>query len=568
MTYQVVCIAGNAIPGSTPITDSLDIGRDPHCDIRINDDICSRFHAQISITNDLVTLRDNNSSNGTLVQGQKIQSVTLVHSQQFTCGTCTFIILDNDAQSHETHIISDAGTAVTVSHSVDTQVWQQGDDPTQLSLIHHVCRSLAKHSVDQRAHIVLDAVEKICHSDSAAIIARGACLCGNMSERLSQRLIGGQAARLFILGKDLHGQTIAEEAIGSACSIPLGPDTHILVARSLDKDPFTHQHLSLLATLGAEASLFFPSIKTQLEQRIVGESPLIKQLRQRIQKLAHNDSTVLITGPSGTGKELVARSLHQLSGRHHAPFIAVNCGAVSDQLFEAELFGHEKGAFTGADQKRIGRIQAADGGTLFLDEIGELSLELQVKLLRVLQEKRVCPVGSNKEIPVNMRVIAATNRDLQTEIQEQRFREDLYYRIDVLRIRTPSLQERSDDIPYLAIALLERLATEAGRPCPQLDASALHALEHASWPGNVRQLENILQRALAMAETAIRADDLDLDNDQATSNEDSFQSLAEMEAAHIQAALQRCQGNKSEAARLLGISRPTIHKKIGDYGLG
>ena len=568
MSYQIVCIQGNAIPGSLPLNGSLDIGRDPHCDIRVNDDQCSRFHAQLNIDQQGITLRDNKSSNGTFVNNAKIDKVSLAHNSQFRCGSCTFVILDNQAQSHETHIVSDAGNSVVVAHSVDTQVWQQGDDPHQLALIHHVCRNLASCPESKRGAMVLDAVQKICHTDQAALIARGARLCGNMSERLCQRLIGGSEARLFILGKDLHGQTIADEAIGSACSIPFGPDAHIIVARSLDQESFTHQHLQVLATLGAEASAFFSSIVDQLEQRIVGQSAHIKELRNRIQKLAHSDSTVLITGDSGTGKELVASSLHQLSGRHAGPFIAVNCGAISGSLFEAELFGHEKGAFTGAEQKRTGRIQAAHGGTLFLDEIGELSLDMQVKLLRVLQEHRVCPVGSNKEEPVNIRVIAATNRDLHQEIQLGRFREDLFFRIDVLRIRTPSLQERRDDIPYLAQALLDRLANEAGRPCPLLETDALQALQAAPWPGNVRQLENTLERALALADTNIRAVDLDLyESNNTQTADDGFPSLAEMEAAHIRSALERCHGNKSEAARLLGISRPTIHKKIGDYGL-
>ena len=570
MSYQIVCISGTAIPGSLPLSGTLDIGRDPHCDIRVNDDQCSRFHAQISMDQQGITLRDNKSSNGTFVDGEKIGRVSLAHNKQFRCGTCTFIILDNNAQSHETQIVSDAGNTVIVAHSVDTHVWQQGDDPHQLALIHHVCRNLASCPEAKRAAMILDAVQKICHTDQAALIARGARLCGNMSERLCQRLLGGSEARLFILGKDLHGQTIADEAIGSACSIPFGPDAHIIVARGLDQEAFTHQHLQVLATLGAEASAFFSSVVDQLEQRIVGHSQQIKDLRSRIQKLAHSDSTLLITGASGTGKELVARSLHQLSGRHAGPFIAVNCGAISDNLFEAELFGHEKGAFTGAERKRIGRVQAADGGTLFLDEIGELSLDMQVKLLRVLQEHRVCPVGSNTETAVNIRVIAATNRDLHEEVKLGRFREDLFYRIDVLRIRTPDLAERRDDIPHLAQALLERLAQEEGRPCPAIDGDALLALQQCAWPGNVRQLENILHRALALADTQIHVADLELPQAAGTTSSnaaDEFLSLAEMEAAHIKAALARCHGNKSEAARLLGISRPTIHKKIGDYGL-
>ncbi len=572
MTYQLICIKGTAIPGAIPLQGSLDIGRDPHCDVRLADESCSRFHAQIQCTEQHIRLSDNKSSNGTYVDGQAIDSVDLVHNSEFRCGSCTFIVINNQAQSHETRIISDAGSSVALSHRVDTQVWNQGDDPKQLALIHYVCRELASTDQAQRAQVLLQAICQICHADQAAVLARGALLHGNMSERLCLRLAGGNDARLFILGKDLHGQTIADEAIGSACCIPLGDEAFILIARSIEKDPFTHNHLQIVAQLAAEAQIYFPATDDQLEQRIIGSSALMQDLRKRIKRLAHSDSTILVTGPSGTGKELVAQSLHQLSGRHLSPFIAVNCGAIADNLFEAELFGHEKGAFTGAERQRIGRIQAADGGTLFLDEIGELSLDMQVKLLRVLQEKKLTPIGSNTEHAINVRVVAATNRDLHAEVAAGRFREDLFYRLDVLRLRTPALQEHPDDIPELAQSLLERFANEQSRPCPVFDQAAMQRLQGGSWPGNVRQLENIIQRALVLADTQIHADDLELEarnpnKASAEATTHKFLSLAELEAQHIQAALLRCKGNKSEAARLLGISRPTIHKKIGDYGL-
>ncbi len=568
MSLQLVCIKGTATPNTIPINDQVDIGRDPHCDVRIDDDACSRYHAQLSIDGTQLILQDNNSSNGTFFKDKRISKVSLDHNDQFRCGTCVFAIIDTASKANETRIISDGGTSVGLSHSIETQVWEDGDDVHQLSIIHHVCRELAATEQSERAEKLMRAVKNICHPDHYGLASRGALLEGNMSERLCLRLAVGKDARLFVLGADLHGQTIAEESIGSACCVPLGEGSHIVVARGADKDAFTQQHLSLLSQLAADAHVYFPTVADHLEQDIVGESKPIRALRARIHRLAQGDSTILITGPSGTGKELVAKNLHHLSGRHLGPFIAVNCGAIADQLFEAELFGHVKGAFTGATQNRDGKIQAADGGTLFLDEIGELSLDMQVKLLRVLQEKKVTPVGSHEEQDVHFRVIAATNRDLHAEVAAGHFREDLFYRLDVLRVHTPPLSERREDIPLLAQALLQRLCEAEGRPCPLIEADASKALAAAAWPGNVRQLENIMHRALVMAEHSIRAEDLDLEISEDTAeSSDEFLSLAELEAQHIKAALARCNGNKSEAARLLGISRPTIHKKIGDYGL-
>ena len=218
----------------------------------------------------------------------------------------------------------------------------------------------------------------------------------------------------------------------------------------------------------------------------------------------------MISGASGTGKELIANCLHQVSGRRAGPFIALNCAAVAASLFEAELFGHEKGAFSGADIARPGRIRAADGGTLFLDEVGELPLELQAKLLRVLQEGEVEPVGSAKPQKVNVRIISATNRALNELVEAGQFREDLFYRLDVLRIHSPDLSERMDDIPLLAEALLHRLAEQHGRPPPKLSKQAKASLSSYAWPGNVRQLANTLERAMVLADEIIESEDLEL----------------------------------------------------------
>jgi two-component system response regulator PilR (NtrC family) len=238
----------------------------------------------------------------------------------------------------------------------------------------------------------------------------------------------------------------------------------------------------------------------QALQRIVGTSACMAQIRSRIEKVATSMAPVLILGESGTGKELVARAVHACSHRAHGPFVAVNCGAIPENLIEAEFFGARKGAYTGATQDREGYFLAAKGGTLFLDEIGDLPLAMQAKLLRVIQERRVRPLGGVQEEAVDVRLVSATHRDLGALVQEGGFRQDLFYRLNVIGLRTPPLRERREDLPELARSLLRRICTESGQPLPELTPDALTRLQACELPGNVRELENLLQRALAMSD--------------------------------------------------------------------
>ena len=243
-----------------------------------------------------------------------------------------------------------------------------------------------------------------------------------------------------------------------------------------------------------------PTVPPSALQRIVGESSVMSQVRSLVQKVARSMAPVLVHGESGTGKELVARAIHECSPRGAAPFVAVNCGAIPEQLLESEFFGYRKGAFTGATEDREGFFQAAQGGTLFLDEIGDLPLAMQSKLLRVIQERAVRPIGAVAEMPVNVRIVSATHRDLGSEVQAGRFRQDLYYRLNVIRIAVPPLRERIADLPGICATVLERVARDAGvTPVPTLAADALQHLLRYGFPGNVRELENLLHRALALS---------------------------------------------------------------------
>ncbi|GIX49557.1 MAG: sigma-54-dependent Fis family transcriptional regulator [Candidatus Tectimicrobiota bacterium] len=317
----------------------------------------------------------------------------------------------------------------------------------------------------------------------------------------------------------------------------------------------------------------YRALRQHLEQQgfedMLGTSPQMQEVFNTVRKVAATDAPVLIMGESGTGKEMVARAIHRHSRRRSGPFVAINCGAIPETLLESELFGHERGAFTGAHVQRKGRIELAQGGTLFLDEIGELPLALQVKLLRFLQEYELERLGGREAIPVDVRVLAATKVDLQQAMAAGRFREDLYYRLGVIVITLPPLRERGDDVLVLAKALLQRYAREYGKPITGFDRQALLALQRHSWPGNVRELENRLKRAVILAEgPKITPEDLELTSPYAKYEGQGLRAAREaLEKELIQRALARHQGNVTRTAAELGVSRPTLHELINKYGL-
>jgi two-component system response regulator AtoC len=323
---------------------------------------------------------------------------------------------------------------------------------------------------------------------------------------------------------------------------------------------------------------------------LVGESAATRSLRLLIDKVAPGDATVLVTGESGTGKEVVAREIHARSPGAAEPFVAVNIGATQDSLVESELFGHEKGAFTGADSRKPGLFELAERGTLFLDEIGEMPLALQVKLLRVLQERKVRRLGGVRDIPIGARFISATNRDIEALVQRGAFREDLYYRLNVVRIRVPPLRERREDLPLLAGHILSRISARTGRPPKLIDPDAMSALAEYPFPGNIRELENLLERATIVSEDErIMAADLDLGrraprpafdgapragvppakppSEKAPDRDAPLKSMADVEREALIRALEKWNGNRTKAAEELGISRRTVLNKIKQYGL-
>ncbi len=377
---------------------------------------------------------------------------------------------------------------------------------------------------------------------------------------------------------------------------------------------------SIAGNLRAEAAI----------ERIAGVSAWTEQVRKSIELVAAHNSSVLVMGPSGTGKELIARAIHACSNRSAKPFIPVDCAVTTGTLFASHMFGHVKGSFTGATSSTLGCFRAADGGTIFLDEIGEMELELQAKLLRVLQQRTVVPVGSHQEIPVNVRVVAATNRDLAKEVAEGRFREDLFYRLNVVAIQTRALRDRPEDIPVLAARYLAELAARHGMPMCSLAQPAIQVLQQYTWPGNVRELENVLERAVMFSSgdeidpdalTGLMGDGATLRQDAAAatgpsamavaasrgivsatplpgvyrvephvkpaaapaaaplpapggepkapshSEEESWPTLADIERMHLERTLAATMQNKSLAAKMLGIDRSVLRRKLQRYGL-
>ena len=302
---------------------------------------------------------------------------------------------------------------------------------------------------------------------------------------------------------------------------------------------------------------------------IIGTSPTMQKVFDTVRRVATSDVSVLVVGESGTGKELIARAIHQQSDRKDGSFVAINCGAIPETLLESELFGHEKGSFTGAHLQRRGRVELAEGGTLFLDEIGELSTALQVKLLRVLQERCIERVGGRVEIPVDTRVIAATNLDLQEAMKDGRFREDLYWRLNTVTITAPPLRERGADIMMIGKSLLQRYAEESKRKISGFSREAVEAIERYAWPGNVRELENRIRRAVTLSDnTRLSPSDLDLEHPGEFAERTTLKEARDaVEKNLVEQTLAKTNGNITKAAVILGVSRPTLHDLISRHNI-
>lgn len=335
------------------------------------------------------------------------------------------------------------------------------------------------------------------------------------------------------------------------------------ITKPLDPDDVAHliqNALSHRRNAPAEPHIAHPA-------QIIGQSAAMQKIFDAIETVAPTDATVLITGESGTGKELVARAIHAGSPRRYHPMVAIHCGALTETLLESELFGHEKGAFTGAQYRKKGKFEIAEGGTAFLDEIGDISLKTQTDLLRVLQEREIVRVGGHQPIKVDFRCVAATNKDLQELIREGKFRPDLFYRLNVFHIVLPPLRERRDDIPLLVDFFVRKYAQQMNKKIARVAPAAMNAIQRYDWPGNVRELENAVERAMVVArEPEVREEDFALQPTTAAAPQFEGKSLDEIEKSYILRVLEECNYNQTRAAEILDIDRVTLHNKLKKYG--
>lgn len=531
-----------------PLTkDEVVIGRSMAADVVLPDEEISRRHAVVNYSNHRHVIRDTQSSAGVFFNGRKVELKILEDADEIAIGPWILRYVEHSIQDDEAE--AEIQTNITrLKDSSATRIYRI--DPVSETF---VTREIVVTVIDAtgthkknlkkgKGSVGAAAQNDIVLSDDYA------------SSRHLQIEAMEDGFKVIDLnstnGTIVKGQKIRESVIQSGEEILIGK-THLILAWQEGVEKITpHQETHFCG--------------------LVGQSPSMRKLFAQIERVAATPMTVLIQAETGCGKELVARSLHDLSGRRDKPYVVINCGAIASNLIESELFGHEKGAFTGAQSRRVGAFEEANEGTLFLDEVAELPLELQPKLLRALENRTIKRVGHNQEVPVDVRVIAATHRNLAREVKEGRFREDLYYRLFVIPLSIPPLRERREDISLLANYFLKQLDFQGEK---QFLPEALAELVKYDWPGNVRELKNIVSRALVFSgdEKMIGPGSLSMvnlsDSVPVVMTSPTGKPLEDFEKQKILEVLQLASGNKTKAAQMLGIAKSTLFKKLHDYGL-
>ena len=588
---------------SVPLQESLGVGRHEQNDLTLDDAQVSRRHAEIVPAGGGWEVRDLGSRHGTLVNGEKVASRLLVDGDCIQLGQVLLEFHEGDEPQHIVH---------QQTTSAEPPLSDQAD--RRLRLLYDVSQAI-KNAGDTEALLdrLLDTVVEVLGCERAlvglgdaergvvqhVVLARGAGPRGEVvisRAVLQATLVRREALLVRNSSRGATPRTMLQEHICSAMAVPLGSGTRPLGFLYVDDrrhaERFSTQDLEFLAALGhllaaaLESAERYQRVAALAEAasgagataELVGKSLAMVALRAQVTRYAPAaHAHVLIRGESGSGKELVARALHAASPRAERPFVTLNCAAIPEALLESELFGHEPGAFTGALKAKRGKFALAHGGTLFLDEIGDLALPAQAKLLRALQEGEIQPLGGERTLRVDVRVVSATHKDLGVEMEARRFREDLYYRLNVVEIEVPPLRARDGDVSLLAGMLLQRAAASMGKRLAGLTPTALAALERHHWPGNVRELRNELERAAINAEGPwVDADALSprLGSARPSPARPGGKSLAERfaeleptERQLVEAALAEAQGNLSEAARLLGITRIMIKRRVDRFGI-
>ncbi len=604
----------------------ISLGRDEQNEIPLLDEAASRRHAVVSRRagaapggRERYVLRDLGSRNGTYLNGRRVEGeVEMRAGDEIGVGATRLRLVDDAVRARDTAPIGPPGdtpAAFAVDRAVPVEAAAgAARSPAEARLRALLALGRLIASADDPRALLEDALRLLPESlavDRAAVYLAAPGLdpeptasVGDVATRPSrsilERALAGAEALLLTAGEPLLGrESVAAAGIRSVIAAPLvlgGRRLGVIYADRLRTGGrFGDDDLAYLADLARQLAAALAALERAGEARdeaeawrrvarraaaggvegppaLVGESPSFRAALDLAERAAASASPVLVLGETGTGKELVARFIHDRSPRAAFAFVPANCAAIPEALLESELFGHERGAFTGADRRRRGLVELAASGTLFLDEIGEMPLAIQAKLLRVLEQKEVRRLGAERATRVDFRLVAATNRDLEGAVREGRFREDLFYRLAVISLRIPALRDRPGDAERLARHFLDGLGARAGRRAPALSAAAVDAIRRWRWPGNVRELRNAIERALVLAGPGeeIGPEPLGLGAAEAAAPAAPAEAvtLEEAEKRAIAAALRATGGKKGEAARLLGISWPTLRKKIAEYGLG
>jgi DNA-binding NtrC family response regulator/pSer/pThr/pTyr-binding forkhead associated (FHA) protein len=595
-----------------PLTGRLTLGRGPSADLQLVDGKVSREHCRIDVSATRVTIKDLGSQNGTYVNGEAVRRPTpLAEGDEIALGDTLLVVAGDDLAVANarygvgTLLVSAKGRASTAANPGPPLSPAPGKDGMRgLSAL--AAKLAASSDEEEAAAALLDAIEAELSPKRAMVLLR--LYQAEGKERVvalamrGQEEVGGTSRALFeraaitrrgILAEDafdsreLRGsRSVVVHSLRSVMVVPWGqregtPRGFIQVDREAER-PFGTSDVAWLEAVGHLATLRLAERPTPTppvcEQGPIGGSPVFVAALEQATAAARTDSTVLLVGETGTGKEEIARLIHARSGRSRGPFVTVNCGTLAEAHAERELFGHEKAAFPGAEATRPSPFESADGGTLFLDGIGDLSLPLQAKLARVLQERAVVRVGGRLARQVDVRIIAATHRDLAADVKQRIFRDDLYSLLVQLTLTLPPLRERREDIPLLARLLLERMASRLGLRTPELGREAETALSAWDYHGNLLELGNLIERVLVLRDAG---DPSPIDRDDVMAAFGApmrpaaepapivegrlADAVARVEKTNIEAALRHARGIKAQAARLLGISRPRLDKKLAEF---
>jgi len=592
--------------------DEVHVGRESANEIEIRDLSVSRKHCVIRAQSSGFLLTSLESTNGTRVNGIRVREHLLADGDEITIGDTTMRFLTMELELlplpvDPTQFSIEVKTRVALAHSSEGTT----ADARHLDGLLHLARTLAGSlSVEAIQRLFVGSALAFTAAERAAFVRPDPDLSGkwiccaahdangwtsNAFAISSTVLKEVSRERFAILIEEVKAANVISDSLRAAgvrsvIALPVQISGELYGVLYLDsiQQQLNAEHLYWLASavgmvsVALQNSTHIRALKqenlrlrdeSQIRYSFIGDSAPMREIYQRIARIAPSDATVLIFGESGTGKELAARAIHENSPRHSRPFVGVNCALLKEELLESDLFGHEKGAFTGAVQQKKGKLEHAEGGTLFLDELGELSLPIQAKLLRVIQERTFERLGGMRSIAANVRILGATHRNLEEAVSTKTFRHDLYFRLKVVSLTLPPLRDRREDIPALAYHLLGRCAERARRRVTSIDSEAMRLLTCYSWPGNVRELENVLEHALVMGEdSVVRARDLPetLFESEPASSEGGARFYTQLnEAKHriIREALETAGWNYTQAAAALGINRTYLHRLVRSLGI-